>query len=343
MATSQDFVNWVCSSAIDYQFLKYVLVAEHDTFLQFASGTTHQTIYFPEAKAFSVCLPPIEEQRAIAHILGTLDDKIELNRKRNETLEAMARALFQSWFVDFDPVRAKAEGRPTGLPADIAALFPDSFEDSELGPIPKGWRVGKIADMASLSKTSITPGKYPDEEFAHFSLPAYDEGKKPRIEAGSTIKSNKFIVPNSAVLLSKLNPSIPRVWLPDTDVQQRPICSTEFLVLAPGEECFREYLFSLVTNVEFRTQFLSLVGGTSNSHQRVKPDGLLDMQAILPPENLISEYARRARPLLNRVQSNGKESESLAALRDTLLPKLISGEIRVNGLAWVQEKRFCHA
>ncbi|MCM8625386.1 restriction endonuclease subunit S [Accumulibacter sp.] len=119
MATSQDFVNWVCSEAIDHQFLKYVLLAERSAFLRFASGTTHQTIYFPEVKAFHVCLPPLPEQRAIAHILGTLDDKIELNRRMSETLEAMARALFKSWFVDFDPVRAKAGGRDPGLPKPI--------------------------------------------------------------------------------------------------------------------------------------------------------------------------------------------------------------------------------
>ncbi len=101
--------------------------------------------------AVPVLLPPSTEQKAIAHILGTLDDKIELNRKTNETLEAMARALFQSWFVDFDPVRAKAEGRPTGLPDEISDLFPDSFEESELGEIPKGWEVRPLGDMIELA------------------------------------------------------------------------------------------------------------------------------------------------------------------------------------------------
>ena len=139
MATSQDFVNWVCSDEIDNRFLKYVLMAEREALLRFAHGTTHQTIYFPEVKAFHVALSPIEEQRAIASVLGALDDKIELNRRMNETLEALARAIFTSWFVDFDPVRAKAEGRqPAGMDADTAALFPASFDDSRLGPIPSG-------------------------------------------------------------------------------------------------------------------------------------------------------------------------------------------------------------
>ena len=167
MATSQDFVNWVCSEALDHQFLKFVLLAEKSAFLRFASGTTHQTIYFPEVKAFHICLPPLSEQRAIAHILGTLDDKIELNRRMNETLEAMARALFKSWFVDFDPVRAKAEGRDLGLPKPFADLFPARLVDSELGEIPEGWEVGPLDSVLVLQRgfdlpaTERTSGAYP--------------------------------------------------------------------------------------------------------------------------------------------------------------------------------------
>jgi len=167
MATSQDFVNWVCSDALDHRFLKYVLLAEQSAFPRFASGTTHQTIYFPEVKAFHVCLPPLAEQRAVAEILGTLDDKIELNRRMNETLEAMARALFKSWFVDFDPVRAKAEGRDPGLPKPLADLFPDRLVDSELGEIPEGWDVGPLDSVLVLQRgfdlpaTQRTSGPYP--------------------------------------------------------------------------------------------------------------------------------------------------------------------------------------
>jgi len=137
MATSQDFVNWVCSDAIDNRFLKYVLVSEHDSMLRFASGTTHQTIYYPEAKAFHVCLPPLPEQRAIANILGALDDNIELNRRMNETLESMARAIFKSWFVDFDPVRAKFAGQthPAWTPKlPLPSLIPSRNPPSERFP-----------------------------------------------------------------------------------------------------------------------------------------------------------------------------------------------------------------
>ncbi len=159
MATSQDFVNWVCTDAIDHRFLKYVLLAEHDSMMRFASGTTHQTIYYPEAKAFHVSMPPLPEQQAIVHILGTLDDKIELNRIMNETLEAMARALFKSWFVDFDPVRAKAEGREPGFPKPIADLFPDAFVDSELGACtrdgPRHGTTSGSTDFASATRCDI--------------------------------------------------------------------------------------------------------------------------------------------------------------------------------------------
>ncbi len=133
MATSQDFVNWVCLERIDHRFLKYVLLAERSAFQRFASGTTHQTIYFPEVKAFHVCLPPLPEQRSIANILGALDDKIEIYGRMNETLEAMARALFKSWFVDFDPVRANAKGSDLDSRISASNRFPSRLVDSELG------------------------------------------------------------------------------------------------------------------------------------------------------------------------------------------------------------------
>ena len=158
MATSQDFVNWVCSENLDSQFLKYVLLGERNAFLRFASGTTHQTIYFPEVKAFYICLPTLPEQRAIAHVLGTLDDKIELNRRMNETLEAMARALFKSWFVDFDPVRAKMEGRDPGLPQPLTDLFPDRLVDSEIGEIPEGWVPRPLGESFTLTMGQSPPG-----------------------------------------------------------------------------------------------------------------------------------------------------------------------------------------
>jgi type I restriction enzyme S subunit len=173
MATSQDFVNWVCGQELDYLYLKYILMLEKSALLRFASGTTHQTVYFPEAKAFHVCLPPLPTQKAIAHILGILDDKIELLREMNQTLEAMTRALFKSWFIDFDPVRKKSEGEPSGLPPEIDRLFPDSFQDSELGEIPKGWSITCLGDVITIYDSRRIPLSSMEREKKQGNYPYY--------------------------------------------------------------------------------------------------------------------------------------------------------------------------
>ena len=276
-----------------------------------------------------VPLPPLPEQRAIAHILGTLDDKIELNRRMNETLEAMARALFKSWFVDFDPVRAKAEGRDPGLPCDFAALFPDRFQGSELGGVPEGWEVGRAGDLVLLGGEKLNPSQFPDEVFDHFSIPAYDEGRTPKAERGEDIKSAKSMVLAESVLLSRLNPRFPRVWLPSLAGRRRAICSTEFLVCVPGQPVTREYLYSLFTSQEFAAEFATFVTGTSGSHQRVKQESLLAMRVLQPPAPAVGAYTTMVAPLLAQIQESIDQSRTLAALRDTLLPKLVSGEIRV--------------
>ena len=277
-----------------------------------------------------VLLPPLTEQRAIAHILGTLDDKIELNRWMNETLEAMARTLFKSWFVGFDPVRAKAEGRkPLGMEAATATLFPDSFQDSPLGKIPKGWRVGRASELTELSRDTINPLESPREAFDHYSIPAFDDGRWPKEETGAEIRSNKYLVPPNAVLLSKLNPRIRRVWLPTVHDDRRSIASTEFLVTLPTRDTSREYIYALFSSQPFLEVFTGLVTGTSGSHQRVQPKSLLDIEVVLPPAACRASFGRIAGPLFDGVSRNVAEVRTLAAIRDALLPKLISGEIRV--------------
>lgn len=339
MSTSQDFVNWVCGPNIDPHFLKYVLLIENEALWRFAHGTTHQTIYFPEAKAFHVCLPSPHEQRAIAHVLGTLDDLIELNRETNEILEEMARALFKSWFVDFDPVRRnkgeggrrKEENSASSSfiphPSAFDHLFPDHFQDSALGQIPKGWEVGKVSDLATLGRVAVNPGRHPEEFFDHYSLPAFDDGRSPKTEMGSAIMSNKFLVESDSVLLSKLNPHIPRVWFPDLDTKRRSVCSTEFMVARATAGVSREYLFSLFTDPYFASIYGTLVSGTTGSHQRIGPDSFIAMHVVVPPVLLIKAFTNLVRPMFDTIHSNLCESRDLATLRDTLLPKLLSGEI----------------
>jgi type I restriction enzyme S subunit len=272
---------------------------------------------------------PVPEQRAIAHILGTLDDKIELNRRMSETLEAMARALFKSWFVDFDPVRAKAGGRDPGLPKPLADLFPDSFEDSELGEIPKGWATGRFGEVVEQLRDQENPLSSPDVLYHHFSIPALDEGQTPRLEYGDSIKSLKSRVPAGVVLLSKLNPEIERVWFVDVGAADRAVCSTEFLVLRARRAFTRSFVYCLARSPVFRQQIEGLVTGTSKSHQRAQVDSILNLAVIMPPSSTIAAFDCSAERLLGQTLGCRRESCTLALLRDTLLPKLISGELRV--------------
>jgi type I restriction enzyme S subunit len=279
-----------------------------------------------------VLLPPLPEQKRIAHILGSLDDKIELNRRMNATLESISRALFKSWFVDFDPVRQKAAGKqPAGMDAQTAALFPDSFEDSEIGEVPKGWRVTEVRDFLSLTREAVDPAECPTETFDHYSIPAFDAGCWPSADVGSAIKSQKLVVPPGCVLISKLNPRTPRVWIPQATSERRRIASTEFLVAMPVETkgVGIPYLFCFALSDSVVDYLASHASGTSNSHQRVRPDDFLTYRVALPPADVLLAFDRAAGPPLRKACQSRRESRTLAALRDTLLPKLLSGEIRV--------------
>jgi len=295
------------------------------------SHSTRNQVPVTAQRKLHVVVPSLAEQKAIAAVLGALDDKIESNRRMNGTLEAMARALFQSWFVDFDPVRAKLDGRlPSGLDPATAALFPTSFQQSEIAHIPEGWTVGKIADLATLSRDAVNPADFPTETFDHFSLPAFDAGRTPKVELGIAIMSNKLVVTPNSVLLSKLNPHIPRIWLPDLHPTRRSLCSTEFMVACSKRDVTREYLFSLFTSSAFTSVYGTLVTGTTGSHQRIRSESVLEMQVIIPPPPLIQAFTAIAKPMFDQINRNTEQSRTLATLRDTLLPKLLSGKLSIN-------------
>jgi type I restriction enzyme S subunit len=247
----------------------------------------------------------------------------------SETLEAMARALFKSWFVDFDPVRAKMEGRDPGLPQPLADLFPTSLVDSELGEIPEGWEVGTFGEAVEQLRDNENPLSSPNARFLHFSIPAFDQGQWPRLERGEDIKSHKSRVPAGVVLLSKLNPQIERVWLVDVQQDDRAVCSTEFLVLRPRPPYGRSYVYCTARSPVFRQEIESLVTGTSKSHQRAQVGAILGLAAVRTPDVLARAFERAAGPFLESALQCRHESRTLGALRDALLPKLISGDLRV--------------
>ena len=336
MATSQDFVNWVCDpEVLDYRFLKYVLLAEKRAYGRFSHGTTHQTIYFPEVKAFHICAPDRDGQTDIADVLSALDDKIEVNRRTARTLEQLARAIFKAWFVDFEPVKAKAAGAASfpSMPQEVFDALPTAFEDSEIGPVPEGWKTGPIFDACTLSKDQLKPIEHPEEVFDHFSIPAFDSGRDPVAEAGEGIKSSKFIVPEPSVMMSKLNPRIPRIWLPKVSPDRRAIASTEFLVLIPKNGWSCSYLYAQLNQVPFLEDMAQRASGTSNSHQRVKPKDFMQTAIIDPPPKTREAFNVIGEPLLDLVQQGRDESCKLAQLRDCLLPNLLSGQIRITAEA----------
>lgn len=294
-----------------------------------ANTTVQTTINLKDLRKLPVPVPESKERQAIEVLLGSLDDRIDLLRQTNATLEAIAQALFKSWFINFDPVRAKAEGRePEGMDAATAALFPAEFEESALGLIPKGWQVGCFGDLATLAKGSVKPLDFPTMTFEHYSLPAFDAGELPVLEAGGSIKSNKTRIPRGAVLQSKLNPHIPRVWY-TADVGDQAICSTEFLPWVSRKTASPELLYSTLRASAFEAQVRTLVTGTSNSHQRVKADQIATLNIVSAPTAVRSAFTDVVRPLLKQVAANRVRTSTLAELRDTLLPRLISGKLRL--------------
>jgi type I restriction enzyme S subunit len=352
MALNQTCYGLVADGrALDSRYLYYYLSCQHERFRNMAHGSVFDTVIGSGLRSLDIPLPPVVEQQAIGRVLGTLDDKIELNRRMNETLEAMARALFRSWFVDFDPVidnalragnhipdgfadraAARREALDAGnpiVPDHIARLFSDSFQDSELGTIPSSWAAGRVSDVATLARDTVKPAESPTEVFAHYSIPAFDAGRQPRLEPGSEIKSNKFAVPNGCVLLSRLNPRIPRVWLPRPAEHERAVCSTEFAVARPSATT-AEFLYCLFSSEPFLASLATRVTGTSGSHQRVKPGSLLRMSVLRPVKPCVEAFTTSVSQVLAEAETNRVEWQLLAALRDALLPKLLSAELRLH-------------
>jgi len=273
----------------------------------------------------------VAEQSAIAHILGTLDDKIELNRRMNETLEAMARALFKSWFVDFDPVRAKAEGRDPGLPKPVADLFPARLVDSELGEIPEGWEVrtiGGLAEIVGGSTPRTTEPAHWEDGFHHWatpkdlsslSVPVLLDTERKITDAGLA-QISSGLLPVGTVLLSSRAPIGYRA------VAEVPVAINQgFIAMKPREGVSN--LFLLWWAESAHDEIVSHANGSTFleiSKASFRPIGV-----VAPSHSSMVAFDRLARPLYQQVVARERESCTLAALRDALLPKLISGELRI--------------
>jgi type I restriction enzyme S subunit len=282
-------------------------------------------------KAIRVPYPPLSEQKAIVAVLGALDDKIELNRRMNATLEAMARALFHSWFVDFDPVRAKLDGRqPAGLDGATAALFPATFHDSPLGHIPIGWSAQRLPDAIEVNPRrtlkSGTIAPYLDMK----NLPTQGHSAEEVIERAFS-SGTKF--QNGDTLLARITPCLENGktgyvdFLEDGQVGWG---STEYIVLAPKSPLPPQFGYLLARSDALRSHAIQNMTGTSG-RQRVPSECFNTFWLTVPNSaDIARRFDELTAPLMAKIKANSKESRVLATLRDTLLPKLLSGELSVN-------------
>jgi type I restriction enzyme S subunit len=311
------------NDAADTRFLMYSLAATDIS--GYLTGSTMPKLTQGNMNRIPLRTPSLPEQRAIAHILSTLDEKIELNRRMSETLEAMARALFKSWFVDFDPVRAKAEDRDPGLPQPLADLFPDSFEDSELGEIPRGWEVGVLGDVLVQRVDRCSPSDetrsrpyVPIECIAANSLLLAES--KPGEEAQSSLTRFR----EGDLLFGAMRPYFHKVAIAPFDGTTR----TTVLVLRPRQAddfSFAALLIHDDKTIEYATNHST----GSTIPYAVWQGSLETMPIVLPPAVLRKAFDETVRSLLNRIPPVFFANRTLAALRDALLPRLISGELRV--------------
>ncbi|WP_426055105.1 restriction endonuclease subunit S [Janthinobacterium sp. PSPC2-1] len=274
-------------------------------------------------------MPALPAQKEIAAVLGALDDRIALLRETNATLEAIAQALFKSWFVDFDPVRAKQYGRmPEGMGDATAALFPDSFDKSELGTVPKGWQIATLADVFDINpKRSLKKAvSAPYLDMASLSTSGHCVEAPIQRDMGSGAKFR-----NGDTLLARITPCLENGKSAFVDFlvdDQIGWGSTEFLVLRPKKPLPEYFGYLLCRHPEFREFAIQSMSGTSG-RQRVQNDVLGRYMLAVPDENVASAFARVVEVIQKSIAVNHKTGRTLTALRDTLLPRLISGQLRL--------------
>lgn len=297
---------------VDYRYLAYFLSSFESQlyFINHSNSSGGQANISPEiVNNYIVNLPSLQTQKRISNLLKTFDDKIELNRRINRNLEQQAQALFKAWFVDFEPFK---NGK---------------FVDSEFGRIPEGWNIVEANHFMTISKDSINPTKNPMCLYTHYSIPAFDEALTPEIQFGHKIKSNKFLVRSGMTLFSKLNPRIKRIWFIN-EASDNSICSTEFIPYESlGQNCY--FLYCYLNSNMFYSQAMSLVNGATGSHQRFSPNETLKFLFAYKKE-IVEEFNVLVAPTLKEMSELSLETRKIAKLRDTLLPRLMSGELNIN-------------
>jgi len=333
---------------LDRRFLfAYLKSAVFQNQLTAFKGETDMADYvsLTNQRGLKVPVPPIGIQRAIAGVLGALDDKIDLNARTNETLEAMARALFTSWFVDFDPVRAKAKGRPPAcMDPDTAALFPASFAAGELGPIPAGWSVSTLKNVTSKIGSGATP-RGGDRSYVNFgtafirsqnvydSLFVWDGLARISDEAAEQLRG--VTVQNGDVLINITGASILRTCVVERAVLPARVSQHVAIVRAtPGVP--PEYIHQHLLQPATKSYLLGMDAG--GSRQAVTKGHLESVRLVLPPGLVLARFAELTEPMSETVNANNEQTRTLGLIRDALLPKLLSGALRVRDADRIVER-----
>jgi type I restriction enzyme S subunit len=321
--TDQDY--WVIDTAYTLALLRSDVELRYAYYLikfvglnHLKDGTSNPTLSRDSFGAQLFPLPPVSKQRAIAHILGTLDDKIELNRRMNETLEAMARALFKSWFVDFDPVRAKAEGRqPSGMDAETAKLFPSEFEQSELGEIPKGWRVAPLGDVLELKRGYDLPASLRQAG----NVPIVSSSGPSGLHAEAKVKPPGIVTGRYGTIGIVFYVREP-FWPLNTTLYVRDLKGGDAL-----------YTFHLLRLLDFRKfSDKAAVPGVNRNDLHQEP-------VVAVPLAVQRRFAETVGPWLELADNHVRQCSRLSKIRDALLPRLLSGEVNLDRIAEISAWR----
>ena len=285
-----------------YYFLKNSsTVAELQLLAETRSGTFPQ-ITFSEVANLTIPVPSLAVQEVIVQTMQCLEDKITCNQQINDNLEQQAQAIYHERFETVSP-----------------------------NDLPSDWRIVTLGEVATISNKSFNPLKEPEILLEHYSIPAFDEARFPVFELSTSIKSNKFIIDASCFMISKLNPTTKRVWKPYC-LTGNAVCSTEFIVYKAKDQSITDFLYSVIDSGSFSDFMCSHVTGSTGSRQRTTPSDTLSYELILPSEDELAEFQSLVSPMYAQMRINAIENDKLKRLRDSLLPKLMSGEIDVSAV-----------
>ena len=285
-----------------YYFLKNSsTVAELQLLAETRSGTFPQ-ITFSEVANLTIPVPPLAVQEVIVQTMQCLEDKTICNEQINDNLQQQAQAIYHERYESISPIA-----------------------------LPSGWRIVTLGEVATISNKAFNPLKETERTLEHYSIPAFDEARFPIFEPSTSIKSNKFIIDASCFMISKLNPTTKRVWKPYC-LTENAVCSTEFIVYKAKDKSITDFLFSVIDSSSFSDFMCSHVTGSTGSRQRTTPSDTLSYELILPSEEELTEFQALVAPMYAQMRINAIENDKLKRLRDSLLPKLMSGEIDVSDI-----------